>query len=122
MQVKDPSTKMPVWVLDLQTKTWHTLPVEGQVPSIRGGHSATLIGHSLYIFGGEDCGRRALADLYCLDLYSNTWRQLLGPKPAKGRPQPAARSAHTAVNWQDQSLLIFGGAWPLTAWSFNDDI
>lgn len=39
----------------------------------RGGHSATLVGSRLIIFGGEDSSRRLLNDLYALDLEKMTW-------------------------------------------------
>lgn len=63
---------------------------------------------------------RALGDLWCLDLYSRVWRRIDGTSGAGGgaggeakggskAPEPPARSAHAAVNWRDQYLLIFGG-------------
>ena len=39
----------------------------------RGGHSATLVGSRLIIFGGEDRNRRLLNDVCALDLETMTW-------------------------------------------------
>lgn len=39
----------------------------------RGGHSATLVGSRLIIFGGEDRSRRLLNDVYALDLETMIW-------------------------------------------------
>ena len=42
-----------------------------QVP--RGGHSTTLVGSRLIMFGGEDRSRRLLNDVSILDLETMTW-------------------------------------------------
>lgn len=39
----------------------------------RGGHSITLVGSRLFVFGGEDKNRRLLNDLHVLDLETMTW-------------------------------------------------
>ena len=53
---------------------------------------ATLVGKTVYVFGGEDASRRPLRELHCLDLSTMAWTS---PKTS-GTP-PAARSAHAAV-------------------------
>ncbi|KAL6782490.1 hypothetical protein ACKKBG_A06980 [Auxenochlorella protothecoides x Auxenochlorella symbiontica] len=70
----------------------------------RGGHSASLLGTGLYVFGGEDAHRRALADLLVLDLPSMTWTAPLTTGKA-----PAPRTAHVATVWRERYLVIFGG-------------
>lgn len=39
----------------------------------RGGHSVTLVGNTLVIFGGQDARRSLLNDLHILDLETMTW-------------------------------------------------
>lgn len=40
---------------------------------VRGGHSVTLIGSKLIVFGGEDNNRKLLNDVHILDLDMMTW-------------------------------------------------
>lgn len=42
----------------------------------RGGQSATLVGKSLVIFGGQDAKKSLLNDLYILDLDTMTWDEI----------------------------------------------
>jgi hypothetical protein len=67
---------------------------------------ATLVGDRLYIFGGEDCNRRPLADLYILDLSTLTWTAV--DVPGKPHAKPPPRCGHAAVVYQDK-LIVFGG-------------
>ena len=53
---------------------------------------ATLIGKTVYVFGGEDASRRPLRELHCLDLPTMAWSS-----PQTSGTPPAARSAHAAV-------------------------
>lgn len=39
----------------------------------RGGHSVTLVGSKLIVFGGEDRSRKLLNDVHVLDLQTMTW-------------------------------------------------
>lgn len=72
-----------------------------------------MIGNKVYIFGGEDRSRRAVADLYVLDMTSLQWS-----KPTVEGPAPTARSAHIACAVEDRFLLVFGGG--SVARCFND--
>ena len=44
----------------------------------RGGHSATLVGSRVIVFGGEDKSRRLLNDVFDLDLETMTWDMVEG--------------------------------------------
>lgn len=66
-----------------------------------------LVGSCLWVFGGEDAGRRPLAELHALDLASMTWSS---PQLAAGSKAPAARSAAGAAAYMGRYLLLFGGA------------
>lgn len=77
------------------------------VPPARAGHSATLIGNLVYIFGGYGglgYGRRELDDIYTLDVYSWTWTKL-APKGTG----PEKRSGHSACGIENK-IFIFGGS------------
>lgn len=67
---------------------------------------ATLVGDKLWLFGGEDCHRRPLADLYCLDLASLSWSAV--EVPGKPAHKPPPRCGHAAVVHGDK-LVVFGG-------------
>lgn len=49
---------LAVRTLDPKTLTVRTLPTTGTAPVARGGHCAVAIGGRIYVFGGEDTGRR----------------------------------------------------------------
>jgi hypothetical protein len=63
-------------MLDETTGCWQELKCGGSPPSVRGGHSATLVGDLLVVFGGEDDHRRVQDDLHVLDLLTCTWSQV----------------------------------------------
>ncbi|KAJ1387421.1 Kelch-type beta propeller [Sesbania bispinosa] len=110
---KDPGESMQVKVFDLKTATWSTLKIYGKPPASRGGQSATLVGTSLVIFGGQDANRTLLNDLHILDLETMTWDEI----DAVGVP-PSPRSDHAAAVHAERYLLIFGGGSHATC--YND--
>lgn len=54
--------------MDLDTLCWTKLQPKGAAPVARGGHTTTLIGSKLWVFGGETNDRRLLNDVHTLDL------------------------------------------------------
>eukprot|EP00239_Pterosperma_sp_CCMP1384_P009314 CAMPEP_0197860578 /NCGR_PEP_ID=MMETSP1438-20131217/36026_1 /TAXON_ID=1461541 /ORGANISM="Pterosperma sp., Strain CCMP1384" /LENGTH=45 /DNA_ID= /DNA_START= /DNA_END= /DNA_ORIENTATION= len=44
----------------MATQSWSKLAPTGTAPSCRGGHTATIVGSKLWIFGGEDPKRQLL--------------------------------------------------------------
>lgn len=110
---KDPSETIQVRAFDTQTSTWSILKTYGKSPVSRGGHSVTLVGSSLVIFGGQNASRTLLNDLHLLDLETMTWDEF----DAVGVP-PSPRSDHAAAVHAERYLLIFGGG--SHAACFND--
>lgn len=77
------------------------------VASPRAGHSATLVGECVYIFGGYGglgYSRRDLDDLYAINVYTWTWTKV----NPKGTP-PEKRSGHQACA-VEKKVYIFGGS------------
>lgn len=100
---KDGRSTFEVYSLDVNTGAWTQLQPSGAKPSSRGGHTATLIGDRLWVFGGEDRSRRALGDVHCLDLAQMAWAS---PKTTGAVPAP--RTGHTAAA-HGEFLFVFGG-------------
>ncbi|VVB13200.1 unnamed protein product [Arabis nemorensis] len=98
------SDNMSVQFIDLETHLCGVINASGNVPVSRGGHSITLVGSRVFVFGGEDKNRRLLNDLYMLDLETMTWDLL---ETTQTRPVP--RFDHTAATHSGRYLLIFGG-------------
>ncbi|GAV64742.1 Kelch_1 domain-containing protein/Kelch_4 domain-containing protein [Cephalotus follicularis] len=101
---KKSSDNMLVRFIDLETKLCGIEETSGKVPVARGGHSVTLVGSKLIVFGGEDRSRKLLNDIRVLDLETMTWDEV----EATQTP-PAPRFDHTAAIHADRYLLIFGG-------------
>lgn len=53
-------------VFDMLTCTWSLPPTKGSCPSARAGHSVTVFGNNMYIFGGRK-GAVLLHDIYQLN-------------------------------------------------------
>jgi dynein heavy chain len=94
--------------------TWSNPKCVGAAPSKRSGHSISIVGDQLYMFGGNDFRRPPGPnnDLYKLDMSSSEyfWSKI---EPAAGAKWPEARSHHTAVVFEDggasPKIIIFGG-------------
>lgn len=94
-------------------------PKKGPVPCPRLGHSFTLIGHKVYLFGGlandsndpKNNIPRYLNDLYTLDISSSD--SLAWDIPETYGDSPPPRESHTAVAYTDRfgvsKLIVYGG-------------
>lgn len=110
---KDPTESVTAKEFDPKTCSWSNLKTYGKPPVSRGGHSVTLVGATLVLFGGEDAKRALLNDVHILDLETMTWDEV----DAVGVP-PSPRSDHVAAVHAERYLLIFGGGSHSTC--FND--
>ncbi|XKL66749.1 hypothetical protein PGB90_010169 [Kerria lacca] len=94
-------------------------PTQGPYPCPRLGHSFTLIGHKVYLFGGlandsndpKNNIPRYLNDLYTLDISSPD--SLAWDIPETYGDSPPPRESHTAVAYTDRfgvsKLIVYGG-------------
>jgi len=97
------TTESKVMVLDTEIMLWYPPQVTGDVPSSRSGHTATVLGNDLVVFGGVK-GRKWLNTVSVLDCTVWRWTSI---KAAGAAPQP--RSYHTAVALGDNRIVIVGG-------------
>lgn len=91
-------------------------------PTGRCGHTLTVVGSNIFLFGGLDdsCSPGPKNDLFCLRPRSSdedwSWEKLnssnIGPPPARWR--------HTANTISDTEFLVFGGYVSATSERFND--
>lgn len=97
---------------------WASTIAEGIPPSARGGHSATLIGKSIAIFGGhyyqdKNVGFVYLNDTHFLDVAQSKWI-----KPYCTGKIPPPRYGHSAI-YAGGIIIVFGGKGPKNT-VFND--
>eukprot|EP01063_Lacrimia_lanifica_P029969 TRINITY_DN4681_c0_g1_i1.p2 TRINITY_DN4681_c0_g1~~TRINITY_DN4681_c0_g1_i1.p2 ORF type:complete len:443 (+),score=153.52 TRINITY_DN4681_c0_g1_i1:155-1483(+) len=108
---RDASCNDDVWVYNFPTKVWKKVPITGEKPKARAGHTAVIIrGHYMYMFGGvaEQTSNGShscwLNDLWSLNLKTFHWTMLR----SKGGHVPGKRKGHTAVTHRE-SMFVFGG-------------
>ncbi|CAN6477028.1 unnamed protein product [Victoria cruziana] len=90
--------------IDVDAHCWSVVQTFGEVPAARGGHSITLIGSRLFMFGGGGVKGQLLNDLHVLDLETMKWDIV---KTTQDPPLP--RFDHAAAAHAERYLLIFGG-------------
>ncbi len=96
-------------VFDCDINLWYPLTTSGSGPSPRMGHSATLVGNRIFIFGGKS-GRNEYNDLHILNTLSWRWS-----KPVIVGRAPKPRVFHRAVNISSsesdtcERIAIIGG-------------
>ena len=92
-------------LIDLPSLATLKLQPFGEPPQERVGHAMALVrGSLLYVFGGFVRKLGYMFDLHCLDLGTNSWRQL-----SVGGTVPDGRINHTLCAL-DRTLYLFGGA------------
>ena len=97
-------------------RRWRKPIVYGRAPAARGGHTATLVGEHMYVFGGAGAGGRPMNDVAVLDLQPRLLAGASGvaPRMAWGRPAltgalPARREGHSATLVGGSRIFVFGG-------------
>ncbi|XP_059966110.1 kelch domain-containing protein 3 isoform X2 [Mesoplodon densirostris] len=93
-----------LYAFDVNTHKWSTPRVAGTVPGARDGHSACVLGKTMYIFGGyeqlADCFSN---DIHKLDTSTMTWTLIC----TKGNPA-RWRDFHSAT-MLGRHMYVFGG-------------
>jgi N-acetylneuraminic acid mutarotase len=90
-------------VLDLETNTWHVVKCGGTKPSPRYGHTASVIGNRMYIFGGKGPDEKLYNDIFFLDTLSWCWIEL---SSTTAPPPPRFGHAETVVG---DKIVVCGG-------------
>jgi N-acetylneuraminic acid mutarotase len=103
------------YVFDFEQKKWNLVAATGTPPSARYGHSATLHGDGMYVFGGIDSSKNALSDFHVFNFKTNEWSQV---KATGSLPGP--RYHHSAEIF-DNRLVIIGGQTAISSF-LNDFI
>eukprot|EP00698_Gefionella_okellyi_P011549 TRINITY_DN304_c0_g1_i1.p1 TRINITY_DN304_c0_g1~~TRINITY_DN304_c0_g1_i1.p1 ORF type:complete len:493 (+),score=148.34 TRINITY_DN304_c0_g1_i1:636-2114(+) len=94
-----------LYVLDTESMRWSqvTFAADAVLPPARAGHSATMIGGKMYIFGGG-LGQSVFNDLWIYDPDTQQWQC-----PTVSGTAPTPRAGHSAVCVGETNLLVFGG-------------
>ncbi|XP_011135746.2 host cell factor [Harpegnathos saltator] len=108
-----------LWFLDVDSMTWNRPIVHGPTPLPRSLHTATLIGHRMYVFGGwvplvvddvkvatHEKEWKCTSTLACLNLETLTWEQLTVDSLEENTPR--ARAGHCAVGVHSR-LYVWSG-------------
>ncbi|RLN97232.1 hypothetical protein BBJ28_00007148 [Nothophytophthora sp. Chile5] len=92
-----------IMVLDTECFLWYPPAIRGTAPVARSGHTCTVIGNDVVVFGGSR-GRNRQSSLYILDSDEWEWKTV----KVEGKP-PSARTYHSAVTVGDDRIIYFGG-------------
>nr|CAD7396579.1 unnamed protein product [Timema cristinae] len=95
-------------VYNIESKRWSSM-VHSTEPPAMAGHSATIQGHLMVVFGGlHKTGDHDLRtnsnDVWCYDIENLVWT-----KQATTDNRPAARFGQSQVSLDNTSLIILGG-------------
>uniref|UniRef100_A0A182QQL7 Kelch domain-containing protein 3 n=1 Tax=Anopheles farauti TaxID=69004 RepID=A0A182QQL7_9DIPT len=100
-----------VYYLDLRTMQWTYVNTDGEPPSYRDFHSATIVNHRMYVFGGRSdavAPYHSQEEIYCpnikyLDLRTDRWHT-----PKTTGEIPVGRRSHSAFTYNNK-IYIFAG-------------
>ncbi|XP_034252090.1 host cell factor 1-like isoform X4 [Thrips palmi] len=117
-----------LWMLDIDTMHWHKPTVHGIAPLPRSLHSATLIGHRMFVFGGwvplvlddvkvatHEKEWKCTNSLACLNLESMTWESFQMDTYEDNVPK--ARAGHCAVGIHTRMYVWSGRDGYRKAWN-----
>jgi hypothetical protein len=96
-----------LWRVNLGSLACKSVKATRDVPDPRAGHSACVVGRSMYIFGGFTRKKKKstfLGDLYSFDMDTRVWIRLSSPDGFT----PSAR-AHHACTTYGKKIFIWGG-------------
>ncbi|TMW67100.1 hypothetical protein Poli38472_012216 [Pythium oligandrum] len=91
-----------IMVLDTDCFLWYPPAISGVAPIARSGHTCTVVGNDIVVFGGSR-GRSRQSSVHVLDSENWNWKTV----KIEGKP-PTARTYHSGVAVGD-SIVYFGG-------------
>ena len=94
-----------VEVFDISTEIWEQKPTHGTPPPGLCDTAYTVVGSSLFVFGGYD-GVSRHNTLFKLDLRRFQWEQVQVSNPSSG---PQRKNGCRMVSYGDNQLVIFAG-------------
>ncbi|OCT68184.1 uncharacterized protein LOC108698685 isoform X2 [Xenopus laevis] len=94
-----------LYIFNPDYNIWYQPIVEGERPLPRFGHTATLLGNRVVIFGG----RRSPSPVYLNDLYILDLGYMEYSTVSTSVEKPSPRSFHAAVKVSDHKFLVHGG-------------
>ncbi|KAI0280085.1 hypothetical protein BGY98DRAFT_1061034 [Russula aff. rugulosa BPL654] len=104
----DVAPNAPLYLLNLESREWSQVVVNGPGPGGRRSHTTTVVGSKLFVFGGES-GGDATNDMWALDLNRLKLQPLWESyEPTPGNEKPLPRWDHVSVTTEDR-IIIFGG-------------
>ncbi|RXN17204.1 F-box only 42 [Labeo rohita] len=86
------------------SKNWWNCIVTTHGPPPMAGHSSSVIGSTMVVFGGSLGARQMSNEVWVLDLEQWSWS-----KPAIGAPAPHPRGGQSQIVIDNETLLILGG-------------
>ena len=92
-------------MFDISKELWEQKPTHGTPPPGLWGTAYTVVGSSLFVFGGYDSVSHHNT-LFKLDLRSFQWEQVQVSNPSSGPPRKAGCRM---VSYGDNQLVIFAG-------------
>lgn len=94
-----------VHIFDPGLRQWKQEPMMGDAPEPRGGHTATVLGTDIFVFGGAS-SEATYNDVYKLDLIKRRWTRAV---PTNAAVVPSRRTNHAAAADAHGKVYIFGG-------------
>lgn len=95
------------WVYNPVDNTWAALECAGFIPAPCEGHSATIVGDTMYIFGGRSAEGKDLGALSALKIPARKWFSFQNMGPG-----PSPRSGHTMTTFANDKIVVMGGESP----------
>jgi len=92
-----------VWVLDCASLSWQRVFCGGVAPEKRYGHSCSLVGSRMFVFGGRGPNGVLFRDMHFLDLQTWTWVPV---NATSGGPTPRFYNGSLVVG---RKIVIHGG-------------
>lgn len=92
-----------IMVLDTECFLWYPPVTRGTAPAARSGHTCSVLGSDVVVFGGSK-GRNRQSSVHVLDCEEWIWRNV----KVEGTV-PKARTYHSAVTVGEDKIVYFGG-------------